>query len=157
MEGAGFSAPKPTPSPFSSGLSPASPLRPSYMRPLLRCSLGFLLMLLPFSLPCQWVCLSASVLGRCHKPSAFWLDIGVWQGVGMHTEEASPDLSLPTSCLAHSAVPPPPSSSDHAHIWRTGCWSVCGSGWEFACKYKYICTPRAFRPRIPWLALHTWA
>lgn len=101
-------APKPTPLPSSSGLNPASPLRPSYMLPLLRCSLGFLLMLLPCSLPCQWVCLSASVLGRCHKLSAFWLDIGMWWGVGVCTEEVSPNLSLPTSCLAHSQCHLPP-------------------------------------------------
>lgn len=118
--GAGFLAPKPTPSPISSGLDPASPLRPSSMLPLLRCSLGFLLALLPCSLPCQWVRLSASVLGRCHKLSAFWLDIGVWWRVGVCTEEASPTSASPPhawhiqQCLLPPAVPIMPTSGELA-------------------------------------------
>lgn len=64
---------------------------------------GLLLTLLPCSISCPWVYLSASLLGRCHKLSTFWLDMG-WGC----TEEASPNLSLPPRAWHIQQPPPPP-------------------------------------------------
>lgn len=115
---------------------------------------GFLLTLPSCSISCPWIYLSASPLGRCHRLFALWLDMSV----GVH-RRGFPKPQPPPARAWHTQrpPPPPPSSSDHPNIWSAGRWSVCGSGWGFACECKYTCTPWVSHPHIPWLALHTWA
>lgn len=99
------------------------------------------------SLPLCWVDATSSLLSGW---IFFW---GVGWGWGMCAQKRPRP-----SCLAHSAcaAPSPQQFRSRQHL-ETRPPGLSAAQWGFACKYKYICTPRAFRLRIPWLALHTWA
>ena len=163
----------PTPLPVCSGPHPALPLRPSCKLSPLRCPLGFFLALLPFPgsmgspLPLCWADATSSRLSS-------WTLVG---GLGACPQKrpsptsASPNLSLsqPQPLLTSASPLVPFTFSTHRHLppavpititptsGELAARSVCGSGWGFACEYKYIRTPWASRLCIPWLALHTWA
>lgn len=133
----------PTPLSICSGPHPALPLRPNYMLPPLRCPLGSLLTLLPFPgsmsppVPLCWADATSSLLSS-------WTLVGV---EGTCAQKSTPLTSasplVPCRFSTHHHLPPAvpvtPTSGEGAAR------SVCCLGWGFACEYKYICTPWAFR------------